>query len=305
MNQKPKKIITISDLYKLFFNKKLVALSKFPENILNPENPMTPIKKKPKLESDISKLLSPDTKIIYNSLSPDAKIKYLELIKKDDAALLSSESKADESDPDYQEKMENNGLGFFMENFISMYYWCPVCQQKTLRKYSHSNIPVVDLVCINSEEHLKKNECFLFQVKISLTNDYFNINEQTISIGSKTYGEPAHLVKGTEPIKNKYVVPGYICIKLYPTDSNKQIYRINYKNSFVLIPDYDSQLSETYYHYLDKKSIYNKDIITWNNKMCKVLTLSKIPKELIEYELFDQMEIENPYLKLSNSIGLT
>ena len=48
-----------------------------------------------------------------------------------------------------------------------------VCNEKTLKKYNNPAIPVIDLICIN-DKHIEKNECFLFQVKVSATDRYFD-----------------------------------------------------------------------------------------------------------------------------------
>src|ERR1700722_1660201 len=112
--------------------------------------------------------------------------------------------------------MENNGLGFFMEKFVSVYGLCPVCSQPSRKKYSHSNVPV-DLVCTNIKNHLNNNKCFLFQT-----------------------------------------------------------YVIDFRNSFVLVPNYNNTDNAYYYQYLDYKSIYGKDIITWNEFMVSTLPLNRI-----------------------------
>ncbi|XWV25935.1 hypothetical protein QJ857_gp1145 [Tupanvirus soda lake] len=280
-----KTTIDVNDLYKKFFGKYLVHLEKYV--------PKTPTKKHPPKEG---LLLTPLSKSIYESVSPRSKPYLLKDLMANNKIIEEIESKIDEFDPDYQEKLENNGLGFFMENIISVYGLCPVCGQRTLRKYEQSNVPVVDLVCTNHEYHLENNKCFIFQVKISLTNNYFSLRGQNIVVGSKIYGEIAHIHKGSDDPFIKIIVPGYICIKLNSDAINTQTYTIDHRNSFVLVPNYNDASDDYYYHYRDFKSIYGKDIITWNKSMVSTLPLNRVLQmATIDYEVFSENTIKNPY----------
>ncbi|XWV24692.1 hypothetical protein QJ856_gp1091 [Tupanvirus deep ocean] len=277
--------VELHDLYQKFFGKNLVHLERY--------IPKTPTKKQ---ISKNNSVLTPISKSIYDTVSPRSKPYILQDLLANNKVIEETESKLDELDLDYQEKLENNGLGFFMENVISVYGLCPVCGQRTLRKYEQSNVPVVDLVCINHEYHLLNNKCFIFQIKISLTNNYFSLRGQNIVVGSKSYGEPAHIHKGTDDPINKLVVPGYICIKLNPHATNIQTYTIDHRNSFVLVPDYNNTSDDYYYNYRDFKSTYGKDIITWNGSMVSTLPLNRVLQiTTISYEVFSEDVIENPY----------
>lgn len=278
-----KKTVNISDLYKIFFSNKLVALS---ELVVIDRSP-----KKKKVEEQ--PLMSPFAKSIYDTLTPISKQKFVKEIEKDDLYI----DKNSESDPDFQEKMENNGLGFFMEDFVCMHFNCPLCGSKTLCKYVSSNVPVVDVVCTNKDYHINNKKCFLFQIKISVTNNYFDLGEQMITIGSKIYGEAAHTVKGSEPDRNKLIIPGYICIKLYPNGPSNQKYSIDYNRSFIVYPDYNSKSNNSYYTYSENKSIYGKNIISWNDQMCTVKKLDKINIP-IEFDVYNNKIIDNPYKSL-------
>lgn len=283
--------ITLDKLYDLFYTKALVKLSK-------PE-PKTPTKARP--EAGIVNTLTPITQSIYNTLSPQSQRYLLVDIMEDNLEIERLASKAEGLDPDYEEKMENNGLGFFMEDYISMHCRCPVCGEPTLRKYSQSNVPVVDLVCINEAYHMKNNKCCLFQVKISLGNDYFNLGNKKIVVGSRVYGEQCHLVKGTNDIEHKFLVPGYICIKLNRVPNEIQMYTVEHSKSFVLIPNYQNTSNNFYYQYIDIRSRFGKNIITWNSSMVSLHKIStiNIPTK-IRVEYFDEIIIINPYKKLIN-----
>lgn len=277
-----KKKITIEDLYNIFFKKELLNLYLDNQPIVS-----TPIKKVP-----LPLNLTPFSKIILDHTSPNSKEYMLKELIKDNEKLKSLELNDD--DPDYLNKIENNYLGFFMEDFISINGLCPVCNQPTLRKYSSSTIPVIDLICINYYYHLIQNECFIFQVKISLNNSYFNLKNKNISVGSKRFGEIAHSINGIDLLKNKFIVPGYICLQL--TDLSNRSYLINYSKSFILIPNYMNELDQPYYSYV-KKNFFNKDVITWNSKLVDIVDINNCIKNInqIDYTLYLSQQLINPY----------
>lgn len=273
---------SLQTLYNLFFHKNLIVLSK---NI--PQSPP------PKSNKPI--IVTPMTKMILSTLTPNSR----EFMRRDlqaDTEIIEKMEKIElENDPDYLEKMANSGLGFYMENFISYYGVCPVCKEYTLRKYFHSNVPVVDFVCVNKDYHLKTNTCFLFQLKISLGDEYFSLKRQTISIGSRRYGELPHTVKGNDNIDYKRIVPGYICLKLIPREM--QNYQIDVINSFIIVPDYNNMSNRSYYEYLPYTDKYGKDIITWHSNMFIMLLIGDILTTLnVTHEFFSEMIIENPYI---------
>lgn len=275
--------ISLQNIYDLFFKKDLVKLSK-PE----PKTP-PPSSRKPVLPA-----ITPISKMIISTLSPQSQVKMLEELQADTLEIEAAEKKKEESDPDYQEKMANSGLGFYMENFVSWYGVCPVCKERTLRKYWHSNVPVIDFVCINKVYHLSTNTCFLFQLKISLSSEYFSFLRQTISVGSRKYGEIPHTVKGTSSIDYKRIVPGYICLRLVQKEI--QVYSIDQNNSFILVPDYLNNSNLSYYEYLSTKDKYGREMITWNPSMFTYPQVDDILiNRLVIYEVFEEAPIKNPY----------
>lgn len=276
---------TYIDLQKLLFTKNLIKLSK---NI--PSEPVSPVKSLKRKSEDF---LTPIAKKIYNVTSPRSKSFVLEELQRDTTKIECIEKNS--IDPDFQYKMENNGLGFFMENIVSFYGKCPGCNQNRLCKYASSNVPVVDLVCTNTDFHLKNNSCFLYQLKISLGNDYFSLKKQTISVGSKKYGEIVHGINGNSD--RKMIVPGYICIQLQKT--SLQEYNICHKKSFVLVPDYNNMTEDLYYKYTGTKNRYGSDIITWNAAMVNVHELHSVfDLQNIGYEHFNEDLIDNHYKNL-------
>lgn len=282
--------IDIEDLQKIFFNKNLVSLSTY--------EPKTP-PRNTNITSNND--LTPMSKSIYDAVSPASKPYILMDLISDNAEIDAIENKMFDLDPDYQEKMENQGLGFFMEEYLCVHGFCPVCNQQTLKKYQQPNIPVVDLVCVNTEYHLQKNECFLFQVKISLSNTstYFSLKQNKIVVGSKIFGNPSHLRLGTDYLEQKLIVPGYICLKLNNYPLELQTYVIDQRNSFVLIPKYHNNTNNYYYMYTDKRNIFGKNIITWNQSMVDTLPISLVISSIkINHEFYSENILKNPYKKL-------
>ena len=251
---------------------------------------LTPIKQK--TESLIN-LLSPEGKLLYERAHKEDKEKLLEDLVKDTRIVEDMEVVEYMDDLDYQEKMENNMLGFYMENFISHYGVCPVCEQNTLRKYSMSNMPVVDLICINFDYHFNNGGCFMYQVKTAIDSNYFT--KTHITVGSKRFGYNSHIVKGNDDDNKKFIIIGYICLYLTQNENDNTKYKIKKSNSFVLIPDLKSVLDEPYYSY--GVNYFGKNIIRWNSKLVK---LDKIDKcisnmNINTNEQFDEVLIKNPY----------
>ena len=264
--------------YSFFFKKELVSLVQ--------SKPRTP----PHYTS-IPTEISPISHIILSTVSPESKHIMLDLLHEDTRQITQAESE----DVDYQEKMTNQGLGFYMENFVSWYGVCPVCKQTTLRKYWHSNVPVVDLVCINKNYHLNTRTCFLFQLKISMTTNYFSFQRQTISVGSKVYGKFPHSTSGIDNWSRKQITPGYICLKMNQTGPDT--YAIDKRLSFILVPDYHKTSNQRYYEYLNTTDQYGKDVITWNPSMFDFLSVDSILNVLeVSYEYFEEVPTQIPII---------
>ena len=247
-------------------------------------------------------LLSPMGKQIYKTASEEDKPYLLPLLLKDTNDVEEQEMKDYENDPDYIEKMENNGLGYYMEKFMSFYGICPVCKQNTLRKYNMSNMPVVDLICINRKYHIANGGCFLYQVKTTVESDtlfsniYFNKKNKTIMIGSKRFGYNSHVIKGDDDHNKKLLTIGYICLYLIKDTQNDHKYRISKTNSLVLIPDLHNNTNEYYYEYV--KVIMNKNVITWNSNLVLIDNIDSLLQNNLNVDttkFFNESNITNPY----------
>lgn len=261
-----------------FFNSLLVELKTIPKEPCTPK----------KVSTSSNYVLSPNSKQIIKNLSPKSQNLMIKL-------LISDEVDDDYNDDNFNYKFDNNGLGFFMENFVSFYGNCPLCHKKTLRKFKYSNIPVIDLVCIN-EQHLLKNESFVFQLKISTGDSYFSLKNKIIKTGSKKMGELCHNVLANDSYDLKILVPNYICIKI---KKNVDYHEICFNESFVLIPNLKNINDECFYNYKSSRVLENKlseNIISWNNKNVSCLNLNTvIKKKKIKYQVFEENDFENPY----------
>lgn len=218
---------------------------------------------------------SPLTKRILASLSPQSKIHMKKLIYTDNEQIEQTEQTEDNDDP--YESNQSQEWGRYIESVISVYGTCPVCNQQTLRPYANPNMPVVDLICLN------KHDCFLFQVKLSFNDSYFNLKEKFITVGSKSVGEQAH--------QDKKLCPGYICVRADRLSETE--IKIIKSKSFVLIPISNS------FTYVNKKSIYNKPMITWSDQTNKLNLKSVLDRSRINFESFETQIIINPMINLN------
>ena len=214
----PTTFLSVQDLYDLYMTKELRTVIKYTQDPgpgaadVSDAMPISP--KRPVLQS--IEALTPFSKQLAKSVATPDRPEFIKGLLQDDADIQGLESIDDLEDPDYVEKMANSGLGFFVEDFLSFHGRCPVCKQKTLRKYSISNMPVIDLICTNKRYHIKTKTptCFLYQVKIKVGDSrYFDYTHKYINIGSKAKGYNSHEVLGFRGIEHKLVVNRYICLK--------------------------------------------------------------------------------------------
>lgn len=240
-------------------------------------------------------ILSPLSKKIYDSIDDTDKEYFLiDLIKDNKYLDLIND---DIDDDDYLEKMENNMLGFYMENFVCHHIKCPSCHQYTLMKYSIKNMPVIDVICSNKDYHDNNEDVKYFQIKVSVNNNNRYFNNKYIVVGSKKYGYNCHEIYGSEKMNEKRTLIGYICLYLDSFSDNK--YKINRNSSFVLNPIVNTSKHEKYYEYIDNTKIFfNRPIIKWNENIVKKLDLKKICNTWIvntNTVYYDIELINNPY----------
>lgn len=210
--------------------------------------------------------MTPLSKMIYDSVSTNKKTWILRDMMADDNYI----SGIDDFDPDYLEKLENKELGFYMEDYVCHNMQCPVCNTKSLRRYNVKNMPVVDVICTNIDEHEGKIK--LFQIKTTLGHKYFDRKKQTLLVGSKKYGYMCHEISGRADMSHKNLLVGYICINMVELDDNK--YKIDNRDSFVLVPDVKNKSDNNYYRYTGKKTHFGNEIIQWNPTMVNIYDIN-------------------------------
>jgi hypothetical protein len=194
-----------------------------------------------------------------------------------------------ENDEEYSQ-IENYGK--LIETWIADNCRCPICKEKTLRRYTKNNFPIIDLVCINKNHY---DGVRFFQVKTSVINNnkasihkgkyYFNLdlddnNKNTILAGSRNWGEPIHNIKPSEAFDDlEKLLIGYICI-LYNINVKNYIHeslQINKSLSFIVLPNTllttEDITDDYYYKYtnLEDKEIHfnikTNNIIDLNDKL--------------------------------------
>lgn len=170
------------------------------------------------------------------------------------------DTKKKDKDTDFLPDIDASIIGKNIEYFISINLPCPVCSKKTLKLYSSDSMPVIDLICINQDSndlHNRKTRYFQVKTQVSDENDYFT--KDIINVGSINSGFNSHSIKVKDINFNKNTLIGYICIKLYKYHAddltkNQNIYKIDFNNSFIIIPkDYDvlkniSDLQDEFYY---------------------------------------------------------
>lgn len=235
---------------------------------------------------------TPMTKLILQGLSPMSKIRMRSQINADNTMLSREITQLDYSDVDFYPEFDNKELGRQIENYLSVNGYCPICGSQSLRKFLHSNVPVIDLVCINSQLHNQTGTTRFFQVKLSSTNYYFNRNHRYISVGSRTYAEPIINITDIDPDSN--YVPGYICIKIIKA---RDSYIIDRRNSFCIIPNTYEQLGQPFYRFHTEKNFYGSNILEWNPLNTIVTDLSTIIKtnKIDDIPMYTEHIIDNPY----------
>lgn len=281
--------ITTDIVKNIFITKSLVDLSK-QQSILT-----TPTKIKPNKIED-----TPMTKLILSTMSPGSQSRMRDQIMIDNDRI--NRSATDALDTDFFPEFDNKELGHQIENYLSINAKCPVCGKKTLKRFLHSNVPVIDLVCTNTEFHLNTNTTRFYQVKLSTTNYYFNLHNKYISIGSRKYAEPILSMLDTN-VDAAYV-PGYICIKLIPTTSMANTtYIIDKRNSFCVVPNTYEQLNQPFYYFRTEKNRFGADIIEWSELNTIMIDLTTIVSDnrIDNFPFYTESVIDNPYNNPNNN----
>ena len=142
-------------------------------------------------------------------------------------------------------------------------------------------MPAVDLLCIN-EDH-PTNYSRLFQVKTSIGNNYFK--PDLIPVGSRYFGQYIHSL--TPKHHHNNISLNYICIDLVRTGD--LTYKIT-ENSYILLPQLDSDINESFYAYIDPAHI------TFNPSNVSIKHCSKLFKSpIVNRTPFSYVTLDNPF----------
>jgi hypothetical protein len=222
------------------------------------------------------------------ALTPNTRLKLEEDFKKDDDKLSKDLALQELKDPDYVDY--ETAKGKLIEIWIADNMMCPVCYEKTLRRYVSDSMPVIDVVCINRNHN---NGVRFFQIKTSngmpfMGIEYFSKTTRHIFVGSERYGEPVHSLDGMNDL-----LIGYICIKYNNINDN---ININMKDSFIVLPII-GRCMNSYYRYVP--NIYGKPIIEYNQETTNVIKLDKlVSSKIISTNYMNNYEeIDNPLSK--------
>lgn len=254
---------------------------------------------------------------ILSYVSPSKRDELKVKLNEDDNIIMDIEKSIDTKDKDY---IHIENYGKLIEIWLADNMKCPCCNEKTLKRYSKDNFPIIDLVCINPNHNINDNVKF-FQVKTSyLQNNgasislhgqpYFSFNDKTIMIGSKEWGQFSHNIKGSDD--NKKILIGYICI-LFTKNKNDTHIIISKSKSFVVLPSVKNNDNKAYYQYTNftyhPQIIFNDEINYIGNlngdnlSSASYLEANNINKRLFDDTTINKDMTSKVYLE-SNKIPL-
>ena len=164
---------------------------------------------------------------------------------KDDVIHANKELIEEINDETYIYYEENYGK--LIETFYIDNCECPVCHQKTLRRYVRSNFPLIDAVCIYPN-HTYNDGVKYFQIKSSNGSlfrgkKYFSKKDRFSHTGGSKLAILAHSIKTNS--RKKYTLFGYICIE-YIDNDNELI--VNKKKSFIILPNISFSHPKMFYY---------------------------------------------------------
>lgn len=284
-----------NDTYLLFITSKLIS-----DDNLDEENKsqtkysyITPIKIKNNKPSYLADYTINLTHKLTEYLTPISKKRMLKDIEKDNDILVKLSKMDEKTDPDY---INYENYGKLIESWLSDNLACPCCGSYSLKRYFKSNMPIIDVVCINPYHTLERGVRF-FQIKTSNGKPFMDIpyfiydsknpKKNHIHVGSRKYGEISHQIKVSDNDFDKKILIGYICLTYEEKDNLKIIKNKN--KSFIVLPIIDYQLENStsvddwYYQYIDETNKDKKHSrIRFNHNTNKIveikLTENFIPK---------------------------
>lgn len=137
--------------------------------------------------------------------------------------------------------------GHLVEKWVVAHIGCPVCGAK-LYTYQDVNMPIVDAICLQSENHRVGTEyrCFLFQIKSS-TNTGYHPYQMGLKTAMKGVSRLIHAITPDDALKR--FVPGYIFVSSKVT---KHALKIDVNKSFFWVPKLNNYDTKTPYYFINK-----------------------------------------------------
>jgi hypothetical protein len=240
--------------------------------------------------------LSPQSQMLLSLFTPETRTRLARDFYLDDIEINKRLLKDEIDDPTYI-YFDNKGVGLYLELWVCINIKCPGCND-TLYKYANSNMPVVDVRCINPEHKIGP---IFYQIKATQKGTfhaglkYFSYDEEYICVGSYKYGHNCHEIKADNMVDRDLLI-GYICIEYDYINMNS--IAIDMNKSFVLIPNLQfiplnqRQKEWTYYHY---ERIAPIPVIKFNTNMVNKFRFSDIYKPFGIIKLNNQYDAIKPY----------
>ncbi len=269
------------------------------------------------------KILTPSSELIgFDGLSPlSKKIVLAESVSRrqgliyailaDDKKIDAITRKLDTMDDDYSFILPSE-VGNYMELWICANLRCPGCRVGKLFKYISSNMPVIDVRCVNPEHNLLQHGPIFFQIKSTEKHShlfgrkYFtrvpikDYPSGYIKVGSKRFGIYSHSITPVDSVDDKYISIGYICIT-YKYLTNRRFVSIDLHNSFVVLPNlaFHSRTRSNSYYYQYIPNLLNIPIISFNpdRHIVAVLTFAELAiRDGYLLGLFRNINLDKKYI---------
>ncbi len=257
--------------------------------------------------------LSPDSKKLVLAESVSNRQALVNDIRRDNEKIEAIMSEIETRDDDFTFALGSE-VGNYMELWICANLKCPGCRVGKLFKYISSNMPVIDVRCVNPEHNLLEHGPLFYQIKTTEKNTTFlglkyftrqpinNYPSGYIKVGSKKVGIYSHNITTADAIEDKFISIGYICVT-YKYLINRRRINIDLNNSFVVIPNlnynntYRTTRSQSYYYQYIPNSL-NLSMVSFNPNMdiVRVLTFYELVlRDAYSPTIFKNINLDKKY----------
>jgi hypothetical protein len=257
-------------------------------------------------------MLTPFSKALIDNTTPAKRQRMISDIRRDDERLQQLEEEINLNDPLYT-YTSSTEVGSTIESWICLNMKCPGCNLKYFRKYLNTNMPVIDIVCLNPNHVIQIHGPKFYQIKASEYNSTFfgkkyftrnpiiNYPSGYIKVGSIDKGQHSHNIKPSDSLDNKYISIAYICVCYKYKRNNNRLINIVLDKSYCVIPNLSyspiSQLENYYYKYIT--NIRAVPMITFNPDLniVRVLTFFDLLDNYTdEPNIFKNINLDDKYI---------